>query len=162
MKTIDGPRDWPTIHLDVGPSRTLSILLALPYGLGILSIACLPGAWSPRVAAIAGLVWLAVRAVREHGSRTADGSIRRLEWLPDGRWWLDLVGQGGCEARLAPRGFVHRGLVVIGLDVGDGRRPRILILAAGNTASDDLRRLRVRLLLARGGPESLPASRRHR
>ncbi len=155
--TRDGPRDWPAIRLEIGPSRTLAALLVLPYALAALAIAGLPGPPSLCVAAIAACAWLAVRAVREHGLRTARGSIRGLEWRSDGRWRLDLVGEGDCRTRLARRGFVHPALVVIGLE-GPGRRTRTLILGAGNVDVDGLRRLRVRLLLGRGTPA--PGSRR--
>ena len=156
--TVDGPRDWPAIRLDLGPSLRLSFLLACPYGLGVLAIAGLPWPLVLRLAAIAGLVWLAVRAIREHGTRTAEGSIRAIEWCPDGLWRLELVGQAGCTARLAPHGFVHAGVVVIGLD-GVERRRRVLILGLGNADDDDLRRLRVRLLLGRGSRTSPVVSR---
>jgi len=154
-------RDWPAIRLTVLPSWGVSCLVALPYGLGGVSIACLPWPLSPRVVVIGGLAMMACRTIREQGLRTGHGAIRGLEWDGGGRWWVDGVGQGRHEVRLVGTGFVHPALVVIGLD-GPGRRSRPLILCAGNTDADGLRRLRVRLLLGRAsrrtGPRRPPPS----
>ena len=90
-----------------------------------------------------------LRAHRRHIARTDPRAVVEAVWEADGRWVLALAGGERTEARLQPDSFVSVPLVILNFSAGSRLRGHSLVLPKDALDPESLRKLRVRLKLAR-------------
>lgn len=144
---------------ELGPSRQLWLLLALPHLLAAAVWLYLPLAWSLRLAAVCLLAARLLYLLQLHLSASRPSSIEALSWDQRRGWRLrDACGRWR-NAELQLPVFVSRRLVAVRFRSGRGRCS--VLVPADRLPADDFRRLRVRLLQSAHGHrdrEDLPGT----
>ncbi|MCB1761767.1 MAG: hypothetical protein KDI27_01350 [Gammaproteobacteria bacterium] len=139
--------------IDIGPSRSLGILLCLA-NLSALALIAVYSLDDPHyLCLVLPLLWNWIDNWSTHVSLSGGRAVVRLEWGADGQWRL-IERSGICrEAALAERNYISSWMTLLCFLPTSGAR-RYLILTKDNCDLVQLRRLRVRLWLSR--PNSTP------
>jgi hypothetical protein len=143
-------RERPPLRIRPRPSRRLALFLISGH-LAALVIACaLPLDWYWRLGLAAAVLTGLVYGIGAHVLYLTPWSVREATWNSDGAWTLALVSGRRIDARLLPSTYVTRSLQVLNFRTGRWQY-RTLTLLPDALDGDLLRRLRVRLRLARAG-----------
>jgi membrane-bound toxin of toxin-antitoxin system len=131
------------IPINLGPSRSLGLGLAIAYGGAGLAI--LPLAWPGWIKILLEFIVIAgwIRAFRWHVQHRGD-AIRALTATAEGEWIVTTARRGKCRGTLARDSVVLPWLTVLTFKLEDGRR-RSVVLLPDNVDVHSFRRLRVRL-----------------
>lgn len=141
------------IHVELRPSRLLTVLHGLTHGGALAALAYAAVPLIPALVCGSVVVAHGVLVWRREWIETHPRRVGRLVSLPGNAWE---VVNGVAEvraARLLPGTLVHPWFTVLAFRVAGQWRPRGVVLTPDNVAARPFRRLRVRLLLAeRVGP----------
>jgi hypothetical protein len=144
----------PPLTLDVSLRRTERRIAHSALAVAAIAPCLLLGGPVVGRLAIAALLLAAVyEGVRRAGWLAGVSRVDRLSWLPDGRW-LIAAGGGDAECELCSSSRVSSRGVWLHLRNRAMRRNYYMLLARGDVAEDDLRRLIVRLRLDAARPQA--------
>ncbi len=137
---------YSPLRLQPRSSRYLALFLFLAHGMAAVTLFVVPLPLWLKPALLIALAGSLQWSYRMQVSRSAHGAIVQAVWDGEGVWEITLRSGQQLEAVLLPDSFVTLPLVVLNFSTGRWRR-RSLVLTQDNTASELLRKLRVRLRL---------------
>lgn len=137
------------LYLERRPSRTLMIFLTVTHGVGLLVLPWLALPW--------GLAWILGVGIivsfclnwRSHALLSGPRAIVQIVWDGQGVWHLRQRNDIEWTGELLPGYFAGPRLVLLSFVLGPWWRRTSVVLLPDNSESEALRRLRVRLRIAR-------------